>query len=654
MTNLSTLFSPIKIGNLELKNRIVMAPMTVDYANADETPSERQIAYYAERAMGGAGLITLEVCTVDADHRYQAKSLGLYADHLIEPHKKLVDAIHAHGAKVFPQISHTGPESLAPFYRKMPPVGPSVVRTQTTLQVCRELAADEIPAIVEMYGDACRRAKEAGYDGIELHAAHSYMLLGSFLSPLRNHRNDAYSGRKLEGRMKLLLDVLANIRQKCGEDFPIAVRLSGYEREPGGREINDTQRMAPLLVEAGVNAFHVSGGVGDNNITQIIPGSEYKNGYNAAMAASIRQVVDVPVMVVGRNMDPRAAEKILQDGDADLVVMGRALFADSELPNKAKAGQLDAIRPCTSCEDCVDTIFQNTGVKCAVNARCGRELEFPLTVMNTTATSEAKKILIVGGGPAGMEAARAAAERGHHVTLCEKSQQLGGLFASAAGMHRDNYLLLDYLRKEMQRLPITVKLGVEVDADYIRAQQADVVWVATGATAVTPDIKTEAGSNVVSGAVLRDMISRRFMGASLGERIAIVGAGIVAVELAEFLARAGKRVHLVSSDNRMANEVGKKRRGEESKRLDVSGVVVNTGVEIDAITPQGVAIIVGGKQKTVCADTVLVPDVYAVNTALFDAVAGAAPVVRALGDCTGFGLVKKAVDDATTAAFAIE
>ncbi|HSC75516.1 MAG TPA: NADH:flavin oxidoreductase, partial [Pseudomonadales bacterium] len=279
MTQLDKLFSPTKIGSLELRNRIVMAPMTVDYANDDETPSERQIAYYSERAKGGVGLITMEVCTVDADHRYQAHSLGLYADHLIEHHKKLVDAVHAHGAKIFPQISHTGPESLSPFYRRIPPVGPSVVRTQTTLQVCRELSIEEIPQYVAMFGDACLRAKKAGYDGVELHAAHSYMLIGSFLSPLRNHRTDAYSGRKLEGRMKFLLEVLADIRAKCGEDFPIALRLSGYERESGGREINDTQRMAPTLVAAGVNAFHISGGVGDNNITQIIAGSEYRSGY---------------------------------------------------------------------------------------------------------------------------------------------------------------------------------------------------------------------------------------------------------------------------------------------------------------------------------------------------------------------------------------
>lgn len=644
MTALNHLFSPAKIGNVELRNRIVMAPMTVDYANPDETPSEKQIAYYAERAKGGAGLITLEVCTVDADHRYQAKSLGLYADHLIEPHKKLVDAIHAHGAKVFPQIAHTGPESLAPFFRKMPPVGPSVIRTPTTMQVCRELAVEEIPALVEMYGDACLRAQKAGYDGIELHAAHSYMLLGSFLSPLRNHRNDEYSGRKLEGRMKLLLEVIANIRQKCGPDYPIVVRLSGYEREAGGREINDTQRMAPLLVAAGVDGFHVSGGVTDNNITQLIPGTEYKQGYNVAMAAAIRQVVDVPVMVVGRNIDPVAAEKILQDGHADMVVMGRALFADSELPNKAQAGQLNTIRTCTSCEDCVDTIFQNIGVRCAINARCGREAEFPLIK-----TVSAKNILVIGGGPAGMEAARIACEQGHFVTLYEKSQQLGGLLSLASAMHRDNYRFLDYLRAEMQRLPVTVKLGTEVTMELLREQKPDAVIIAVGSAAKTPEISSASNHNIISGKTLHTLIANRFANDALGEHVAIIGSGIVAVELAEFLARKGKKVNLVSSDNRLAGEVGKKRRGEESRRLDNAGVIVNTGVQIDEVTGKGVHITIAGKQRIVAVNSVLIPDVYSANTALVDAFQDVAPVVTAIGDCTGFGLIKKAVEDANVA-----
>lgn len=643
------LFAPVTIGNMTLRNRIVMAPMTVDYANADETVSDRQVAYYSERAKGGAGLITLEVCTVDGDHRYQAKSLGLYSDAQIPSHRKLVDAIHAHGAKVVPQLSHTGPESLAPFFKGIPPVGPSVVRTQTTLQVCRELSVEEIPALVSLYGDAAVRAKAAGYDGIELHSAHSYMLLGSFLSPLRNHRTDAYAGRKLEGRMKLLLEVMADIRSKVGPDFPIILRISGYERESGGREINDTQRMAPILVQAGVSAFHVSGGVGDNNITQIIPGTEWRNGLNVSAAAAIRQVVDVPVMVVGRNMDAESAEHILQDESADLVVMGRALFADADLPNKAQAGQLSSIRRCTSCEDCVDTIFQNTGVKCAINAQCGRELEF-----SSGTAAQPKNVVVIGGGPAGMEAARVAAERGHAVTLLEQSAQLGGLFSVACGMLRQNHFFLDYLRAEMQRLPVNVQLNTAATPEQVKALAPDAVILATGAHAVTPSIEGATLPHVIAGKALHTLLAARFAGAAMGERVAIVGSGIIAVEAAELLATQGKRVAIVSSDQRLAGEVGKKRRGEESRRLDAAGVVVNTGVVIHAITPEGVRIGVGEREALVKADTVLLVDVMQADAAVLDAWQGVAASVQAIGDCTGFGLVKKAVEDAVKAVYALE
>ena len=324
MSKLSSLFSPLKIGSMELENRIVMAPMTVDYGLPDETPSDRQLAYYAERAAGGVGLIGLEVCSVDPDHRYQQHSLGLHSDSQIAGHKKLVEVIHQHGVKVQPQLSHPGPESLAPFFKQLQPMGPSIVRTETTKQACREITLEEIEAVVEMYGEGARRAREAGYDGIELHAAHNYMMLGSFLSSLRNFRTDEYAGGKFEGRAKLLLDVLARIRQKVGDDFPITVRVSGFERASGGREINDTQRLAPLLVEAGVDCFHVSGGVGDANITQIITGPEFGAGYNVAAATAIKQVVDVPVLVVGQNMDPVQADAIIAEGRADLVAMARA------------------------------------------------------------------------------------------------------------------------------------------------------------------------------------------------------------------------------------------------------------------------------------------------------------------------------------------
>ncbi|MEZ5436393.1 MAG: FAD-dependent oxidoreductase [Pseudomonadales bacterium] len=648
MTALEHLFQPIKIGSLELPNRIVMAPMTVDYANDDETPSERHLAYYAERAKGGVGLITMEVCTVDEEHRYQAHSLGLYADHLIEPHKKLVDAVHAHGAKIFPQISHTGPESLSIFYRGIPAVGPSVVRTPTTMQVCRELATEEIPKYVAMYGDACLRAQKAGYDGVELHAAHSYMLLGSFLSPLRNHRTDAYTGRKLEGRMKFLLEVLADIRAKCGADFPIVLRLSGFERDGGGREINDTQRMAPILVAAGVNAFHISGGVSDSNITQIIAGSDYRSGYNAAMAAALKQVVDVPVMVVGRSGDPQFAEQLVREEKADMVAIGRALFTDPELPNKARAGKLTEIRPCNSCEDCVDTIGKGSGSFCALNPQSGRE-----NVLSFSAPKSKQHILVIGGGPAGMEAARAAAEQGHKVTLCEKSAQLGGRLALAANMHREQRSFLEYLRSEVQRLPIDIYLNTNVTPDFVCGQQPDTVIVATGAALAPVAFNISSDATVLHGDALQQVLADNAPEKIAGKTVVVIGSGLLALEMAEWLARAGKNTKLISSDHRLAGEVGRKRRGEECKRLDAAGVILTTGAQIERITAEGVRIVIDGTPRLVKADSVVIAPVFEAETSLADTLDGCGPTIVTIGDCTGFGLLKKAIGDAVRAVHAL-
>lgn len=648
MTTFSKLLSPARIGTMELKNRMVMAPMTVNYANDDETPSQRQIDYYVERARGGVGLIDMEVVTVDGGHRYQQNSLGLYSDDLIAGHKALVDAVHAEGAKIQPQLSHTGPESLAPFYANSEPLGPSVVRTQTTQQVCREITLDELQAIIEMYGQAARRAQQAGYDGIELHAAHSYMLLGSFLSPLRNHRQDEYAGGKLAGRMKLLLEVLTQIRKTVGSDFPITLRISGYERESGGREINDTQRMAPALVEAGVDCFHISGGVGDANITQIIAGPEYTPGFNVSAAAAIKQVVDVPVMVVGRNMNPAQAEQILANQQADLVVMGRALLADPEFPNKVRNNQVANLRACTVCEDCVDSMMSmGGGVVCAVNPRLGYEAKFPLEAAETP-----RKVVVIGGGPGGMEAARVACERGHQVTLLERQQQLGGAYRLASMVWTDNRRFLDYLTGQVAALPIDLRLGVEADEAMLRDLDADVIIVATGARVTYPDIPGADLPNVIKGPALREMIASYGEGdinaLPEGDSVAIVGANLIGVELAEFLASAGKRVHVLEAGNRIAPQIGKKRRNEVTRRLDVVGVPLNTGVRVSAIEEGGVHIAAEGQMPHLLqVDSVILVDQPVADTGLFERVQGLASQVHAIGDSTGFGLSKKAVAEAT-------
>jgi 2,4-dienoyl-CoA reductase (NADPH2) len=652
MSDLEKLFTPIRIGSMELANRIAMAPMTVDYANDDETPSERQIAYYVERAKGGVGLIGLEVTTVDAKHRYQRHSLGLHSDELVPDHRTLVDAVHAHGTKVQPQISHAGPESLSPFYEQIQPIGPSVIRTETTRQACREITAEEIEQVIELYGDAARRAREAGYDGIELHAAHSYMMLGSFLSPLRNFRTDEYAGHSFDGRAKLLLQVIGNIRRKTGDDFPITVRLSGFERQAGGREINDTQRLGPLLVAAGVDCFHVSGGVGDANITQIITGPDYQPGYNLAAATALKQVVDVPVMFVGQNMDPLGAEAILQNEQADIIAMGRALLADPELPNKARTGRLTEINRCILCQDCVDVMnAADRGTGCAVNPRCGRERDYPLG-----RTESGKKVVVIGGGPGGLEAACVASERGHRVTLLEKEAELGGAFRTASTVFPHNRLFLDYLIGRVRSLPIELRLGESATDATVEELAPDAIIAATGGRFLVPELAGRDGANVISGDAIFSLVEKGAAddGALPGGPIAVVGGNLMGLQLAEWLARKGCRVHVVEPSRRLSTPVGKKRRCDHSKRLDLLGVPVNTGVAVQGIDADGVHLdLGGGRESVVKAKTVILVGERIADESVLAPLRGLAPQVHAVGDCTGFGLSKKAVAEAMRAAYEI-
>lgn len=655
MPKLEALFTPTRIGSMELRNRIVMAPMTVDYGSPDETPSERQIAYYSERARGGVALIGLEVCSVDPKHRYQQHSLGLHSDEQIKGHARLVEAIHAHGAKVQPQLSHPGPESLAPFFEQLQPMGPSVIRTETTKQACREITLEEIESVIEMYAEGARRAREAGYDGIELHAAHSYMMLGSFLSPLRNFRTDEYAGSKFEGRTRLLLQVIERIRQSTASDFPVTVRLSGFERESGGREINDTQRLAPLLVAAGVDCLHVSGGVGDANITQIITGPEFAPGYNLASAAAIRQTVDVPVMAVGQNMDPLAAERAIQDGRVDLVVMARALLADPELPRKASEGRLRDINRCTLCQHCVDVMTSEfNGTTCAVNPRVGREAEFPLEP-----ASEAKNVVVVGGGPGGLAAAIYACERGHRVTLFERESELGGAFRWASTTFPHNQLFLDYLIGRVESLPIDVKLGESATREGVEALAPDAVIVAAGGRFESPAVPGSEAEGVISGDAVLQLIADARAGGDaaalpVGDSVAIVGANLIGVELAELLARHGRRVHVVEPSGRMAMPAGKKRRCDHTKRLDALGVPINTGVTVSAVSSDGVTLTrVTGGEHLLAADTVIVAGNPVPDSSLADQLEGVAGEVAAIGDGTGFGLSRKAVAEAMEVAYRI-
>ncbi len=676
-TRFPLLTSPARIGTMTLKNRMVMSPMTTAYCNDDQTPSERLIRYFEERAKGGVGLITMELITVDETHRYMHRSMTLGHDRYIDAHRQITERIHAHGAKVQPQISHTGPESVAPMFGGPQTLGPSVNVAPVWGWASRELDIAELPGIAAQYGEAARRAREAGYDGIELHAAHCYNLLGSFLSPLRNKRTDDYSAFRAETRTRLINEVLGEIRARAGDDFPVTLSISGYERSPGGRSLDDTQRLAPELVAAGVSCFRVSGGISDSLVTMMVGRSEYGDAHNAAQAEAIRNVVDVPVMLVGRIHDPEVGERILAEGKADLIAMARPLLADPELPNKVIKGVPRRIRRCISCENCIDSMQSRDNLGCAINPFSGREGELAIQPGR-------RNVVVVGGGTGGLEAARLAATAGHSVTLLERQRRLGGSLSLASTVHSDNERFLQWLLGEVESLPIDVQTGVEATVAGVRAMKPDEVLVATGARVQIPPIPGVERADVLTGSLLRQIFAGRLEAENnhrlrnwqrilveflvprcqpwmspramrwlsrvwmpLGREVVIIGADLVAVEVAEFLAGRGRRVHLLESGRKIAPEVGKKRRHEHMDRLDRLGVTVNTGVEIRRIERSAVIVATLEHESRISADSILVAGEPSRDTGLADALGAAGLSVRVIGDCRAPGSL---IAGATTAA----
>jgi NAD(H)-dependent 7beta-hydroxy-3-oxo-delta4-cholenoic acid oxidoreductase len=524
------LFSPITIGNMEVKNRIVMSPMHTDYGEPDGTISERLRDYHVARAAGGVGLITLEMCTVSELEPYMPRTIGLSHDKFLPGLKDFTQAVHEGGAKIIPQLAHPGPESLAPYFYGTDTKGPSPVMCHTTKKMCQEMSLQEIEDVVVEFGEGARRAREAGFDGVELHAAHSYMLVGSFLSGLRNRRSDRYGG-SLEARLALPLEVIQSIRSRAGEDFPIVMRISGDEYMPGGRTLRETQFIAPTLAEAGVTAFHVSAGVYPHTSWHVMPPTGSPLGYNTNLSAGIKKVVDVPVMVVGRINDPVFAEDVLRNEEADMVVVGRALIADPEFANKAREDRCEDIAPCIGCgQGCIGRKPMSP-MTCLVNPAVGREAE-----MATTPATQRKRVMIVGAGPGGLEAARVAALRGHEVHLYERDSKVGGQFNLAAIAPRKHELgkLTRYLTVQIEKAGGTIHLDTDVTPELVAEVAPDVVILATGSEPVRPPIPGVSGDNVY---LADDILAGRVVQPS--GNIMIIGGGLVGCEVAETLANLG-------------------------------------------------------------------------------------------------------------------
>ena len=632
---LKHLFSPIRIGSMEVKNRIVLPPMTVGYGVPEGTVSEKHRDYYEARAQGGAGLIITEAAGVHAQRKYGLVPLGLYEDAQIQSWRELAEATHRHGAKLAVQLMDPGPESIM-MLTGIQPAGPSrVVGRGLFRDVPRELSIGEIEAIVDDFAEATRRAKEAGLDAIEIHAAHGYALVGSFLSPFFNKRTDRYGG-SLEGRLRLLLEIIEAIRGRVGKDFPIIVRVSGDERRTGGRTLQETQFIARILVEAGVDALEVSGGTVPTVFWAVVAPSGTPLAINADFSQAIKQVVNIPVISVGRINSPRVAEFLLETGKADMVSMGRALHADPELPNKAAAGAFDDIVPCLGCNcGCIGSVVQGRDATCIINPAAGKEKE-----MAIVPAEHRKKVLVAGGGPAGLEAARVAALRGHEVTLYEKEEKLGGQvnLASVPPFMQEIGQLIKHLSTRVQKAGVQVELGKAVTPELIEELKPDVVVVATGASPLVPEKipgidkdKVVTAWEVLAGHE-----------ACKARRVLIVGGGLTGCETADFLAlptdnmaAAPTEVTLLELREEIALDSMAEPRHLLLERLREKRVHVIVRARVKEILDDGVVFERDGQEETLrdFEYVILAMGVKPVDT-LSKQIEGKVPEVYVIGDAT--------------------
>ncbi|MBQ03222.1 NADH:flavin oxidoreductase [Candidatus Bathyarchaeota archaeon] len=642
MTALTRLFEPIRIGTMEVKNRIVMPPMGTRFASVSGEATSYHINHYFTRAQGGTGLLIVPWVLVDTTFEKKTGRLRIDTDEHIRGLNDIVEAVHIHKAKIAIQLSLGGRAISSSEAVGEVPIAPSKAFCAPYGTTARALTLDEIDYLVEAFAKASFRAKEAGFDAIEYHGASGY-LISQFLSPFVNKRTDAYGGTP-QKRLTFLLEIIERTREKVGKDFPQMVRISGDEFIEGGLTLEDNKFIAKNLADAGVSCIDVTMGIVESYHKAMPPMCIPRAAY-VHLAQGIKETVDIPVIAVGRINDPRLAEQILVEGKADLVAMGRALFADPELPIKARRGKFDDITPCFACLRCEMATSRNIRVHCTVNPNLGRIQNYPLSL-----AKQQKRVLVIGGGPAGMTAATVAAQRGHDVTLYEKQGMLGGqlILAGTPPLKEEINYYTDYLVNQAAKSGVNIVLRKEVTRELVQNETPDAVVVATGSVQIIPRIPGVDGPNVVSA---WEVLAGEF---KAKDNVFVVGGGMVGLETAEYLAEKGKTVAVIEMLSDVGIDMEPFSKVFLLERFQEMGVRVFTSMKVNKISSDSLEATGANSKKHVFkAGTVVIAVGSRSCDELYDSLEGQVNELYKIGDCVRPSRILEAIHEATFVAYQI-
>ena len=626
---LENLFSPVRIGRRQVKNRIVMAPMGANFEAVDGSVTEALIDYFEARARGEVGLIISPFTMVNKEQRMG--TLGIFSDRFIPGMSRLSERVQSFGAKFLLQIAHPGGKAMREFTGKRP-VAPSGIHSPIYPELPRELTREEIEKLIEEFVQAARRAKEAGFNGVEVHGAHTY-LIGQFISPHTNKREDEYGG-DLERRMKFPSDIVKDVRKTCGEDFIIGFKFSAHEHLEEGVDDDLARKIAQHMEKEGVHYVHVAA------TSSTIPGflecdfpsvpSIYSPpGGLVQLAQNVKKAVDIPVIATGGITDPEYAEKILKEKKADLVAIGRALIADAEWALKARRGT--EVKYCIKCNICHKKLFSKNRLKCTVNPAAGEERRFEIRK-----TLSPKKVVIVGAGPAGMEAALVASQIGHNVVLYEEKDTLGGkmVFASIPQFKSEIGKLLEYYEASLEKSKVEVRLGQKINTlDELSTENPEVIIVAVGADPLVPEIPGIGKEKVLTVVELFEN-----KGLEIGKEVVVLGGGLIGCEVSWYLASQGRSVKVVDilSRDEILQDEHPTNRSMLIRSMEKEGVKILGKREVARIEEEGAVVKrENGREEFLPADNIVLATGFRPKTNLRNALSRASlnAEVYFVGDC---------------------